>query len=84
MKRSNNPPSSVADTDPHQNESYNSEPHSDPHQSDKMDQDTDPHQFADDKPKCMDYFSIFEHFFKILSLYLEGRVRIRIKVKGRI
>jgi hypothetical protein len=26
----------------------------------------------------------FEHFFKVLSLYLEARIRIRIKVKGRI
>jgi hypothetical protein len=24
----------------------------DPHQSDKLDPDPDPHQFADDKPKC--------------------------------
>jgi hypothetical protein len=30
--------------------------------------------------------SLFEHFFKVLSLYLEARIliRIRIKVKGRI
>ncbi len=27
--------------------------HSDPHQSDKL--DPDPHQFAADKPKCMEY-----------------------------
>jgi hypothetical protein len=29
----------------------------DPHQSDKLDPETvpDPHQFADDKPKCMEY-----------------------------
>jgi hypothetical protein len=26
----------------------------------------------------------FEHFFKVLSLYLEARIRILIKVKGRI
>jgi hypothetical protein len=29
--------------------------------------DPDPHHFADDKPKCMEY----EHFFKGLSLNLE-------------
>jgi hypothetical protein len=28
--------------------------------------------------------SLFEHFFKVLSLYLEVRIRIRIKVKGRV
>jgi hypothetical protein len=28
--------------------------------------------------------SLFEHFFKVLSLYLEARIRIRIKEKGRI
>jgi hypothetical protein len=28
--------------------------------------------------------SLFEHFFKILSLYLQGRIRIRIKVKSWI
>jgi hypothetical protein len=30
---------------------------SDPHQSDKLDPkpDPDPHQFADGKPKCMEY-----------------------------
>jgi hypothetical protein len=27
----------------------------DPHQSDKLEPDPDPHQFADDKPKCMEY-----------------------------
>jgi hypothetical protein len=29
----------------------NLDPHSDPHQSDKLELDPDPHQFADDKPK---------------------------------
>jgi hypothetical protein len=33
----------------------------DPHQIDKLDPEPDPHQFADDKQKCMDY----EHFFKV-------------------
>ncbi len=28
--------------------------------------------------------SLFEHFFKALSLYLEVRIRIRIKVKSSI
>jgi hypothetical protein len=46
-----------------------------PHQRDQL--DPDPHQFADDKPKC-----IFEHFFKVWSLYLEARIRIRIRIKA--
>ncbi len=43
-------------------------PHSDPHQSDKLDPEPhlDPHLFDDDKPKM----SLFEHFCK--SLYLEA------------
>ncbi len=28
--------------------------------------------------------SLFEPFFKVFSLYLEARIRVRIKVKGRI
>ncbi len=47
--------------DPHQMERYNRDPRQsdkldpdpDPHQSDQMDPDR--HQFADDKPKCMEY-----------------------------
>ncbi len=27
---------------------------------------------------------LFEHFFKVLSLYLKARIRIRIRVKSRI
>jgi hypothetical protein len=58
--------------------------HPDPHQKDKLDPepDPDPYQFADDKPKCMEY----EHFFKGLSLYLQARIwiRIRIRVISRI
>ncbi len=48
-------------------------------------QDPDPHQFADDKPQCWN-ISLFEHVSKVLSLYLEARIRIwiRIKVKSRI
>ncbi len=46
------------DPDPHPNQSNNLDPdtYPDPHQSDK--QDPDLHQFADDKPKCMEYESI--------------------------
>jgi hypothetical protein len=28
--------------------------------------------------------SLFEHFFKVLSLYSEAKIRVWIKVKGRI
>jgi hypothetical protein len=46
--------------DPQQSERYDS----DPHQCDKLDQDLDPHQFADDNSKCMEYrMSLLEHFF---------------------
>ncbi len=45
------------------------------HQSDKLD------QFADDKQNER---SLFEHFFKVLSLYLEAKIRIRSKVTSRI
>jgi hypothetical protein len=31
------------------------DPHPDQQQSDKLDPEPDPHQFADDKPKCMEY-----------------------------
>ncbi len=34
----------------------------DPHQSDMLDLETDPHQFADDKPKCIDYETILALF----------------------
>ncbi len=53
----------------------------DPHQIDKL--DPDPHQFADDSQNVWNV-SLFEHFFKALSLYLEAKIRVRIKVKGRI
>ncbi len=54
-----------ADLDPHQIERKDPDPdlnrkkviswiwNPDPHDSDKL--DPDPHQFADDKPKCMEY-----------------------------
>jgi hypothetical protein len=38
--------------DPHQN--HKLDPDTDPHQSDKLDP-PDPHQFAYDKQKCMEY-----------------------------
>jgi hypothetical protein len=73
--------SSVVDPDPHPHPDPdlhhfgNLEPHPDPHQRDKLDPeaDPDPHQFADDKPKSWDV-SLFEHFFKSLSLYFEARI----------
>jgi hypothetical protein len=34
-----------------------------PHQSNKLDPDLDPHQFADDKPKSMEY----ETFWALLQ-----------------
>jgi hypothetical protein len=39
------------------NKNQNPNPHPDTHESDKQDPeaDPDPHQFADDKPKCMEY-----------------------------
>ncbi len=55
----------------------------DPHQSTKLDPGPDPHQFADDKPKCMEN-EPFSAIFKVFSLYLEGRIRILIKGEGRI
>jgi hypothetical protein len=47
--------------DPHKIERYEPDPHQsdkldpDPHQSDKLKSDLDPHQFADDKPKRIEY-----------------------------
>jgi hypothetical protein len=38
----------------------------DPDQSDKL--DSDPLQFAQNKPKCMEYEPFFEHFFKIVTV----------------
>jgi hypothetical protein len=61
--------------------------HPDPYQSDK--QDPVSHQFADYKQKCIEYEPL-STFVKVLSLYLEARIRIqiliriRINVKGRI
>ena len=41
--------------DPHQIERKDLDPDPHPRQSDKLDPDPDSHQFADDKPKCMEY-----------------------------
>jgi hypothetical protein len=59
---------SIVDPDPHQIDKL----YPDPHQIDKL--YPDPHKPADDKP----------NFFKVLSLYLQvrGRIRIRNKVNG--
>jgi hypothetical protein len=47
----------------------NSDPHHfgnlDPHQSDNVDPEPDPHQFTDEKPKCLEYepiLALFEGF----------------------
>jgi hypothetical protein len=37
------------------NKKQDPDQHPDPHKSDKLDPDPDPHQFADDKPKIMEY-----------------------------
>jgi hypothetical protein len=53
-----------------------------PDESDKLDQDLepDPHQSADYKQKCIEYEPI-EHFYKGLSLYLEARIWILIRMR---
>ncbi len=68
--------------DPHQIE--RKDPYPDPHQSDKLDPDPDPDplQFADDKPKCMEFEPIW-HYFKVLSLCLEARIRIQFRTKAK-
>jgi len=55
------------------------DPDPDPMARLKTDPDPDP------KP-CQNVWqlSLYEHFIKVLSLYLEARIHIRIKVKGRI
>jgi hypothetical protein len=49
------------------------DPDPDPHQSDKMDLepdlDQDPHQFADDKLKCMEYEPILARFRGFTPLF---------------
>jgi hypothetical protein len=71
--------------DPHQIERKDP----DPHQSDKL--DPDPHQSDNGiririnlqkASQNVWNMSLFEHFFKVLSLFIEARIRI--KVKGRL
>jgi hypothetical protein len=50
------------DPDPHQSDKLVEDP--DPHQSEKL--DPDPHQFADDKPKCIEYEPRFWGFIWLL------------------
>jgi hypothetical protein len=57
------------DPDPHQIERL--DPH--PHESDKLDPDPDPNQSAQ-------LMSLYDHFFKVLSLYVETRIRIRNRI----
>jgi hypothetical protein len=46
----------------------------------KLDPDTDPHQFADDKQNVGN-MSMFEHLFNVLSLYFEARIRIGVRIR---
>jgi hypothetical protein len=48
-------PGSASFWEPGSASSSNKNQDPDPHQRDKLDLDPDPHQFADDKPKCMEY-----------------------------
>jgi hypothetical protein len=48
-----------------------------------LDPDRALHQFADDKQTVWN-MRLFEHFFKVLSLYLEARILIRIRIKVTI
>jgi hypothetical protein len=57
--------------------------HPDPQQSEMLDPEPDPHQFADDKPKCRN-LRLFKHFSNGLSLYLEARIWIRIRIRIRV
>ncbi len=81
--------------DPHQIQIERQNPDLDPHQYDKLDPDPRPHQMiswiwiririkVQMTSQTVRKMSLFEHFFKVLSLYLEARIRIQIKVKGRI
>jgi hypothetical protein len=71
----------------------NLDPHPDAHQIKirsrtkiyKLDPELDPHQFADVKPKCMEYEPILA-LFQGFEPFLEAMIwiRIRISVKSRI
>jgi hypothetical protein len=50
------------------------------HHSEKLDPEPDPHQFADDEPKCMKYQPIFGTFSRVWALIRTSRIRIRINV----
>jgi hypothetical protein len=67
------------DPDPHQSAKLDTDPH--PHQSDYQ----DPDQFADGKPKCMEYEPICA-LFQGFEPLLQARIQIRIcnKLKDRI
>ncbi len=76
------------------NKNSDRDPHPDSHQLKmrigiRFKLDPDPHQFAEDSQNVW-IMSLFEHFFKGLSFYLETkiwiliRIRIRIRVKSRI
>jgi hypothetical protein len=49
------------DPDLHQIESYDPNPH----QSDKLDPEQDPHQFEGDKLKCMEKLAFWSTIFKV-------------------
>jgi hypothetical protein len=53
----------------------NLDPYPDPHLH-QINQDPDPHHFADYKLKRMEYLSLFQHFFIGRSFYLQARIRI--------
>jgi hypothetical protein len=55
----------------------------DPHHCDRLHPEPDPHQFEDDKPKCMEYKPILA-LFKGLSLYLEARIWIQSLIRIRV
>jgi hypothetical protein len=71
--------SGVTDPDPHQIVRYDLDPN--PHQSDSYIGIRIILQMTSQNVWKM---SLFEHFFEVLSLYLEAGIRIWIKVKGRI
>jgi hypothetical protein len=77
--------------DPHNFD--NLDPHPDPHQIKirfhikiyKLDPepDLDPHQFADVKPKCMEYEPILA-FFQGFEPFFEAKIWIRIRIRVKI
>jgi hypothetical protein len=55
--------------------------HMDPHHFGNLDPHPDPHQFADDKPKRMEYVAIWALFHGFEPFYLKARIRIRIRIR---